>query len=139
MVTDYWLNDVQEELLSVLIAAGVSPVKGTQNQVLTAMMALATGQGGMANNDYIKIPFRDKTSGVRRELIIQWIRSTTLGGQAATSNFPIAFPNACCGVRGASVNGSSPQTISVGSVSNTGFAAWGGTVPSGFGAIAIGY
>lgn len=63
------------------------------------------GAGGMANNYYIKLPFRDKSSGVRRELIIQWIRTTTLGSQGASSTFPIVFPNACCGVRGLRLTG----------------------------------
>lgn len=40
MVTDDWLNDVQEELVSVLSAASITPVKGTQNQVLAAIRAL---------------------------------------------------------------------------------------------------
>jgi hypothetical protein len=39
-VTDAWLNDVQEELMSILAAAGVAPIKGDQNQVLEALTAL---------------------------------------------------------------------------------------------------
>lgn len=45
MVTDDWANDVQEELMSILTAAGVAPVKGTQNQVLSALTTLIRGQG----------------------------------------------------------------------------------------------
>ncbi|WP_225875047.1 gp53-like domain-containing protein [Pseudomonas bananamidigenes] len=97
------------------------------------------GAGGAANNDYIKIPFRDKSSGVRRELIIQWIRTTTLGSQGAPSNFPIAFPNACCGVWASSANGASPTTIAAGNPTTTTFLSWAGTIPCAFGAIAIGY
>ncbi|CAI8805070.1 putative Tail fiber protein [Pseudomonas sp. IT-P74] len=37
VVTDDWLNDVQEELMSILTAAAITPVKGTQNQILTAI------------------------------------------------------------------------------------------------------
>lgn len=40
MVTDDWANDVQEELMSVLAAAGIAPVKGTQDQVLKAIRKL---------------------------------------------------------------------------------------------------
>jgi hypothetical protein len=119
-----------EILASVISDKAVSPA---------GLLATFLGAGGAANNDYIKIPFRDKTTGVRRELIIQWIRTTTLGGQGAASTFPIAFPNACCGVWGASTNGASPQSIAVGTPTNTSFNAWGGVVPSSFGAIAIGY
>lgn len=45
VVTSDWLNDVQEELVSVLSAASITPVKGTQNQVLAAIRALI-GKGG---------------------------------------------------------------------------------------------
>ncbi len=38
VVTDDWLNDIQEELMSILVAAGVTPVKGTQNQVLKSLI-----------------------------------------------------------------------------------------------------
>lgn len=37
MVTDDWANDVQEELMSILTAAGIAPVKGDQDQVLAAI------------------------------------------------------------------------------------------------------
>lgn len=40
MVTDDWANDVQEELMSILAAGGVEPVKGTQDQVLKAIRRL---------------------------------------------------------------------------------------------------
>ncbi|VVN81228.1 hypothetical protein [Pseudomonas fluorescens] len=48
VVTDDFLNDVQEELMSVLTAAGVAPVKGTQNQVLQAVYKLAQNQTAQA-------------------------------------------------------------------------------------------
>lgn len=44
MVTDDWANDVQEELMSILTAGGVAPVKGTQDQVLKALAVLIQGQ-----------------------------------------------------------------------------------------------
>ncbi|WP_414884607.1 hypothetical protein [Pseudomonas sp. IT-P171] len=43
VVTDDWLNDVQEELMSVLTAGGIPPVKGTQDQVLKAVKAMVAG------------------------------------------------------------------------------------------------
>ncbi|KVS52262.1 hypothetical protein WK39_26750 [Burkholderia cepacia] len=39
-----WLNMVQEELMSILAAAGISPSKTTYNQVLTAIQKVVTGQ-----------------------------------------------------------------------------------------------
>ena len=40
MVTDDFMNDVQEEIMSVLSDRGIAPVKGVQNQLLTAIKAL---------------------------------------------------------------------------------------------------
>jgi len=45
VVTDDWLNDVQEEMISVLTAGGVAPVKGTQDQVLAAIRAIIGKSG----------------------------------------------------------------------------------------------
>ncbi|PZR12707.1 MAG: hypothetical protein DI536_14110 [Archangium gephyra] len=36
-IDTHWLNAVQEELMSVVLAADIAPVKGTWNQVLTAI------------------------------------------------------------------------------------------------------
>jgi len=44
VVTDDFMNDVQEELISILAAAGVTPVKGTQNQVLNSIAKLLQSQ-----------------------------------------------------------------------------------------------
>lgn len=43
-VTDDWLNDVQEELMTLLTNAGITPVKGTQNQILSALRAAGVFQ-----------------------------------------------------------------------------------------------
>jgi hypothetical protein len=50
LVTDDWLNDVQEELMSILAAGAVTPVKGTQNQVLRAIRSLSAGVVGSTVN-----------------------------------------------------------------------------------------
>lgn len=42
IVTEDWLNSVQEELMSILAAGGQTPSKTTYNQVLTAIQALIT-------------------------------------------------------------------------------------------------
>lgn len=44
VVTAPWLNDIQEELMSILGAGGVAPVKGTQDQVLKALTGLIRAQ-----------------------------------------------------------------------------------------------
>lgn len=48
VVTDDFMNDVQEELISILAAAGVTPVKGTQNQLLQSIYKLAQNQVAQA-------------------------------------------------------------------------------------------
>ncbi len=40
VVPDWWLNQQQEEPLAILAAAEITPVKGTNNQVLTALQKL---------------------------------------------------------------------------------------------------
>jgi len=44
-VSDDWLNDVQEELCNVIEDQGITLVKATQTQLLTAILSLI-GQGG---------------------------------------------------------------------------------------------
>lgn len=48
VVTDDFLNDVQEELISILTAAGVTPTKGTQDQVLQSFYKLVQAQKATA-------------------------------------------------------------------------------------------
>ncbi|PTU03331.1 hypothetical protein DBR45_07650, partial [Pseudomonas sp. HMWF031] len=40
VVTDDWLNEIQEEVISVLTAGGIAPAKGTQNQLLAAIQVV---------------------------------------------------------------------------------------------------
>ena len=67
------------------------------------LLAGLLGSGGTSASDYIKIPYRDKTSGVRREFIIQW-GSTTAdtdfpgGVVRASVTFPIPFTSAVFGI-----------------------------------------
>lgn len=44
VVDEDWLNAVQEELINILTVAGVTPVKGTWTQVLTALRVLLLPQ-----------------------------------------------------------------------------------------------
>lgn len=39
-ITSAWLNDVQEELVNVVLEAGISLVKGTQTQLRSALQSL---------------------------------------------------------------------------------------------------
>lgn len=94
LVRASFLNMVQEELRSVVVAGGITPAKGVNNQLLAAINALiaspgvANFQSSKATSGYQKLP-----SG----LIIQWGAITQSDIANATTayvwNFPIAFPN----------------------------------------------
>jgi hypothetical protein len=79
VVTDDFLNDVQEELMSVLTAAGVTPVKGTQNQVLQAVSKLAQNQAAQAFT----------TAGTGTALTLT--PSPAISGYAANQRFSVKF------------------------------------------------
>jgi len=89
-----WLNSVQEELLAILTAGGVTPSKTTRNQVLTALQALFPGLAAagrsVATPGYLKLP---------GGLILQWcFNLTTTTDGAGQMNYlwtyPVAFPSA---------------------------------------------
>lgn len=79
MVTDDWLNDVQEELLSVLAAAAITPVKGTQNQVLAAIRALSPGITGSMKNASLSVTAASASATFTASEVVV---STTLDGQS---------------------------------------------------------
>ena len=55
LVTDDWLNAVQEELMSILAAAGVAPVKGASNQVLSSLRTLNASIVGTSRNSKMNV------------------------------------------------------------------------------------
>ena len=82
------VKGIVELATSAEILSGTDTVRAATAATLLSGLL---GDGGNATNDYIKIPFRDKTTGVRRNLVVQW-------GNNSTGNivsFPITFPNAC--------------------------------------------
>ncbi|MFM0306285.1 hypothetical protein P0D71_00625 [Paraburkholderia sp. RL17-383-BIF-A] len=116
-----WFNAVQAELLAILSAASIAPVKGTNNQLIAALNTLFASLGGNASqtfsvagatqaahavnlgefvaslaiNGYVKIPVF--FGGAAKILIFQWVRNVTgtsnSSGLATVSvNFPISFP-----------------------------------------------
>ncbi|QQE86909.1 gp53-like domain-containing protein [Azotobacter chroococcum] len=86
-VSAAWLNDMQEELISILAAASIAPVKGDQDQVLAAILALIAAQaGGM----------RSLTpNGFRQigDIVLQWGFGTTATGNLDDVVFPVTFPD----------------------------------------------
>ena len=78
VVTDYWLNDVQEELMSILTAGGITPVKGTQDQVLKAIRTLSVGVIGSARNVKMSVAAASASATITADQIFV---GTSLSGQ----------------------------------------------------------
>lgn len=83
VVTDDWANDIQEELMSLLTAAGISPVKGTQNQVLSALLALSTGVIGTLRNAKMALPAAAASATFTADQVVV---GTSLGGSTYRLN-----------------------------------------------------
>jgi hypothetical protein len=89
-VLSAWLNAVQEEFMSILAAAGVTPDIAVYSQVLGAMRTLFGGAGSLGVNGWQQ---------VAGGLILQW---TYLILPPGVTNYgvalPISFPNNFFGV-----------------------------------------
>ncbi len=101
MVTDGWLNDVQEELMSVLSAAGIAPVKGAQDQLLKAIRGVSGGVVGASRNVKMSI---GAASGSATLTADQIYVGTSLSGQSyRLANFNKAINLATVGAGGMDV------------------------------------
>ncbi len=79
----------------VQLATSAEVADGTDAQKAVSPATLLSGllgAGGNSGDDYITIPYRDKTTGVRRNLIIQRVGVLTNTSADAAFTFPIAFP-----------------------------------------------
>lgn len=95
IVTADWLNMVQEELLNLLTAAGVTPDKADRTQVKAALDALFVNESqftgsnqALSGSGYQKLP-----GGV----IVQWgsvTATVTATATAFNASLPVAFPTA---------------------------------------------
>ncbi len=105
------------------IMAGTDALKAATAATLLAGLL---GEGGLSAADYVVIPYRDKTSGVRRNLIIQWGLAALNG---TTTSVPITFPIAFTGM---------PFTVQMQTdrtTDGTRVPAIGGIVSTGFSAL----
>lgn len=68
---------------------------GAKAATAAALLGGLLGAGGTEISDYVALPFRDKTTGVRRNLILQWGQLSTGSASSGTVTFPLAFPNNC--------------------------------------------
>ncbi len=79
VVSQAWANMVQEELVGIAVAAGLTPTKGSNGQIAAALFPSKL----FAPNGYQRLP-----SG----LIIQWANLTVPTATGVVWTFPIAFP-----------------------------------------------
>lgn len=129
VVTADFMNMIQEELISILTAASITPSKTAINQLLTALQSLFvsssefTGSNQLlTDNGYKKIP---------GGFVLQWSSATT-SSSTVTATFPIEFPNTCHKVIATHGSASGAQTVAVSNLTKTGatlhFAAGDGTI-----------
>lgn len=106
----WWLNMLQEELLSVLGAAGITPTKGNNGQLLAAMQAMFSTSASLGlgtNAGWYKT-----AAGI----IFQWNTGVTTTGNQDFVAFPISFPVKIEGIyatEGNAVGWSSPPTPTI--------------------------
>ena len=85
VVSGDWLNDVQEELMTLLTTAGIAPVKGVRNQVYLALQQLFVSSDLAGSPNYQFLP-GDK--------LLQFGSVTSSGTGYQDLTFPIAWPAA---------------------------------------------
>lgn len=84
VVTDDWLNDIQENLIALLVAAGITPTKGRAGDVLDSIRAL----------NVIQMPFRNMA--IYR--IVGGVQSVSINGGAFTTTGATSFVYPASGV-----------------------------------------
>lgn len=89
-----WLNDLQENVVAVVLAAGITLTKGRANDLLDAISVIAGGNptSGATVNDYMDIPVTIRGTGAKKNIRIQWGVSTLPAISAdAIVPLPISF------------------------------------------------
>lgn len=82
-VTAAHMNALQEELLAVIEAAGLTPAAGSWTQLLSALGLMYGGAGSLGEPGWWRLP---------GGLIVQWGDGVTGGGGSVSVTFPLAFP-----------------------------------------------
>jgi hypothetical protein len=135
-----WLNDLQENVCEAIEGAGITLSKGDSQQLLLAIQAIAgggLGPGGTSSSDYVKIPYADKVTGVKRMLVVQWGTGVTAATET-THNYPIAFPASVFQIVGSDAGVSTLEYVGLEKLSNTQFKARASSGTPGFAYIALG-
>lgn len=80
-----WLNDIQENIVTVILNAGLSLTKGRALDLFDAIVALNVSGGSLAGNGWTQFG---------NGLIFQWAAGSTTNGSGVWT-YPIPFPNNC--------------------------------------------
>jgi hypothetical protein len=108
VVTDDWLNDVQENLMRLCVLAGISPVKGRDQDVYDAVVALvnASGVAGRLSGVVTLSANTTLTNAAHNGRLVNLSNSSTF-----TITMPLANTVAAGGVIWFYNSGSAPVTI----------------------------
>lgn len=106
--TQDWFNTVQEELIGLVLAAGLTPDKSNHSQLLTALQTLfVSASGGVTGSVLAANGRRISADGY----IEQWgvVPDAITSETSVPITFPYPFPNECFGIEGHIINsGASP-------------------------------
>lgn len=135
-------TDTRAGLIELATAAEILAGDATRAATGATLLAGLLGAGGISANDYIKIPFRDSSSGAIRYLIVQWGTSTS-ASTSGTVALPITFPTAMLlgNVSDSASNSTTPRIMCWRSdTSTTSVIGWqSDAIPTLFSFIAIGF
>ncbi len=120
-------SDARKGLVQLATSAEVQAGTDALKAVTAAgLLGGLLGAGGVNANDYVTIPFRDKTTGARRNLIVQWGSTTTSSTADTAITFPIAFPNSLLSLVG------TEYTTAASTASSTAIVALANSTITGF-------
>lgn len=130
------IKGVVELATTAEVLAGTDTTRAVTS---AGLLAGLLGAGGTSSSDYATIPYRDKTTGVRRQLIVQWGQVAS-GGLSGTITFPLAFPNAVFSVVGTVyAAGSGGYNLNYGVSPSLSSIVWGLSIATAHRWIAVGY
>lgn len=109
------------------VLAGTSP---SLVPSVAALVAGILGSGGSAATDYLTIPYRDKTTGQRKSMVLQWTTTPALlNSSSYVWTFPVALTTRVLFVGGMMI-GSSSGTLQTSAQSLTSASFSNGTAGS---------
>jgi len=131
VVTDDFMNDVQDELLNILAAASITPAVNTRNQVLLALQAMFATRAGLPFRNFQVVSTTStwtRPAGVSKALVA--IAGGGGGGGGATSSTGAAGGGGgggCTGIRLCDVSATPTVSVTIGTGGAGGIANNAGT------------